>query len=615
MRKIYLSVLLAAFFGQVQAQVLNQSAGWPNAGWTITGTYSNDPLAFESDPTTTSSFAFDDDDAGNGGHEDNIAAESPVINLTAAFNANEKAVKITFDYSYYYLAEDVLQFQYWDADASAWVAWPGGVLEGTQDTVTDDFCSADKIAAATGELNIAGFTATQLSGFKYRISYDDDPLGTDWNYGFCFNSPTIVSVSCSAPTAGTALVTSGTTATLSWTAGGSANVEVAIVEAGFGVPADANDTGENVTGTSYLATNLTGATPYEFYVRSECVSGTGFSSWSGPFAFNTTVAPGCSSPITPADGATNVPVGDITFEWTAPTTGDPATSYDMYYGETPGDVTNFVGNFEETSALITITGYETVLYWRIVPMNAGGEATGCDGQAWSFTTEPAPPAPANDDCAGAIALVPGGDFATSVTTVSNLGATYTDATQPSCQPNVDANVWYTVVVPASGSITIETQAVDGSTLDDTVIEAYSGTCGALVAVDCDDDGGVDTFSLLELTGRTPGETLYIGVYRWGNGGDAGEFQLAAYDASLLATDSFNSGAFAAYPNPVTDVLNLSYTKEINDVAVYNMLGQQVYAKTLNAKNAKVDLSFLNTGNYIVKLTSDNEVKTLKVMKQ
>ena len=617
MKKIYFTALLIAVFGQLQAQILNQSAGWPNAAWTITGSYNADPMAFEANPTTTANFAYDDDDAGNSTHEDNIAAESPVINLTAAFNGNEKAVKITFDYSYYYLDYDQLQFQYWDASASSWVAWPGGTLAGTQEEIVNDFCGAPKIAAATGELSIAGFNATQLSGFKYRISYDDDPLDSDWNYGFCFNSPTIVSVSCGAPTAGTADVTSATTATLTWTVGGSADAEVAIVLAGTGVPAAANDTGENVNGTTYAATDLTAQTAYEFYVRTECVIGTGFSSWAGPFAFNTTIAPGCSSPVTPANGATNVPVGDVTFEWSAPTTGDPATSYDMYYGETPGDVTNYVGNFEENSALITLTGYDFTFYWRIVPINAGGEAIGCDGDAWSFTTESAPAPPANDDCAGALELIPAGDFASGVILTTNAGATDAGEITPDCQGNVDASVWYTVVVPDSGTLTLQTQAADGSPLIDTIIEVYSGTCAALVAVDCNDDDDNGLFSTLELTeGITAGQTLYVAVYRYGSSsGIAGPFQLAAYDASLLATNNFKNGTFAAYPNPVIDVLNLSYTKEISDVAVYNMLGQQVYAKSLNAKNAQIDLSFLNSGNYVVKLTSDNEVQTLKVLKQ
>src|SRR6476661_10861025 len=111
MKKLYTLALAIGFLQCAQAQVLNQSAGWPNASWTITGTYSTDPLAFESSPITTANFAFDDDDAGMS-HEDNIAAESPVIDLTAAFAANERKIEINVDYGYRYLADDALLFQY-----------------------------------------------------------------------------------------------------------------------------------------------------------------------------------------------------------------------------------------------------------------------------------------------------------------------------------------------------------------------------------------------------------------------------------------------------------------------------------------------------------------------
>lgn len=423
--------------------------------------------------------------------------------------------------------------------------------------------------------------------------------------------------SCVAPIDGVADVTSTTSADLSWTTGGAANSEVVVQAAGTGVPADANDTGVNVTGTTYTAT-VSAATMYEFYVRDECTLGSEFSEWSGPFAFNTFVVPGCSAPITPADGATEVPTGDITFEWAAPTTGDPATSYDMYYGETADDVTNFVGNFEDTTALITITGFDVTFYWRIVPINEAGEATGCEGDAWSFTTQSPPLPPVNDECAGAIAITAAGDFATGAIVTTNSGATE-DTLVPSCQANVDSTVWYTVVVPASGTLTLETQAADGSSLSDTIIVAYTGTCGALVAAGCNDDKDADNsdfFSTLPLTGLVGGSTLYVAVSRYGSsGGAAGEFQLAAYDASLLATDTFDTAAFVSYPNPVSDVLNLSYNKNITDVNVFNLLGQQVLSKSVNANQSKIDMSTLSAGTYMVKVTSDNQVKTIKVMKQ
>jgi hypothetical protein len=83
----------------------------------------------------------------------------------------------------------------------------------------------------------------------------------------------------------------------------------------------------------------------------------------------------------------------------------------------------------------------------------------------------------------------------------------------------------------------------------------------------------------------------------------------------LANTTFDNSNFTYYPNPVKDVLNLSYTNNISNVAVFNLLGQQMYSKTVNANQSKVDMSNLAPGTYLVKVTSDNQVKTLKVIKE
>jgi hypothetical protein len=83
----------------------------------------------------------------------------------------------------------------------------------------------------------------------------------------------------------------------------------------------------------------------------------------------------------------------------------------------------------------------------------------------------------------------------------------------------------------------------------------------------------------------------------------------------LATDTFDNANFTYRPNPVVDVLNLEYNKAITNVSVYNIVGQQVITKTVNANMSQVDMSALPSGTYMVKVTSNNEVKTIKVVKE
>jgi hypothetical protein len=698
------------------------------------------------------------------------------------------------------------------------------------------------------------------SGTYYFAVRVNEPTFVPWYLAFD-DFKVEVTPACAAPTAGTATVTSATTATLSWTSTGT-GFEVVVQPAGGSVPVTADGTGTSVTGTSYSATGLTGTTAYEFYVRNECVAGTSFSAWSGPYAFNTTQLPGCASTPAPSNGATGVPVGPITLTWAALTTGDAPTSYDLYVGDTPTTVTFLLGNYTTTTTGndLTVNQYNTAIYWKIVPKNVAGSATGCD--VWTFTTGPSPgyclvgdlyptasytpancdgvtvgnittngwageyslvnviagqtytfqssvpsdfitigdaaganmlasgvtpvtwvsnitgqvrfythldnqcgtaevsrtrsvicgvlstatpdwvnlqhppaititeggsetvygqvyeggltdvapniegqapgieawvgispmgantnpatwtnwiaathnsfsvgnndeymatigatlapgtyyyatrfrleggpyvyggyqngfwdgtsnisgvltinpaPVPGNDVCADATALTPGGVFADNAITGTVLGATTATGLTYACQSNRLQDVWYSVVVPASGNVTIQTAAAPGSPLTDTVLSVFSGTCGSLTEIACDDDDATNNFSTVTLSGQMPGSTLYVGVWKWNNAAN-GTFQVSAFDASLAA-NGYNATAFTFYPNPVKNMLNLAYDKEMTNISIFNLLGQQVFTTNVSATETAVDMSGYASGAYIVKVTADNQVKTIKVIKE
>jgi len=213
-------------------------------------------------------------------------------------------------------------------------------------------------------------------------------------------------------------------------------------------------------------------------------------------------------------------------------------------------------------------------------------------------------------------LTNGGIFADNVVVATNVGATNSNPPAPGCASFLGGDVWYAVTVPASGSITVETgnDTTAGSTITDTGMALYSGTCTALTLVECDDDDSADgNFSKIALTGRTAGEILYINAWEYSN--DAfGTFKVSAYDASLSAS-SFDIANFFALPNPVKDILNLSYNKDITSVSVYNIIGQEMMTKTINATQSQIDMSHLETGTYMVRVTADSQVKTIKIVKE
>ena len=83
----------------------------------------------------------------------------------------------------------------------------------------------------------------------------------------------------------------------------------------------------------------------------------------------------------------------------------------------------------------------------------------------------------------------------------------------------------------------------------------------------------------------------------------------------LKNEDFTVEDFKFSPNPVKDVLNLSYKQTISDVVVYNLLGQKVLESTINATSTQVDMSGLVNGSYLVKVSSESYTKTIKILKQ
>jgi hypothetical protein len=150
--------------------------------------------------------------------------------------------------------------------------------------------------------------------------------------------------------------------------------------------------------------------------------------------------------------------------------------------------------------------------------------------------------PNNDDCLDAIPLT-----LTKTCTPKTYDNDY--GTQSSNTPLFSCftqafytDVWYTAIVPPSGSLTIETKQFGTGGLADMIMQAYSGNCSALVQISCDDDSGDAEHALISLTGRTPGEKIYLRLTPKDKPGadDFGEFGLCAYDASLPCHPDFNA---------------------------------------------------------------------------
>lgn len=89
---------------------------------------------------------------------------------------------------------------------------------------------------------------------------------------------------------------------------------------------------------------------------------------------------------------------------------------------------------------------------------------------------------------------------------------------------------------------------------------------------------------------------------------------ADFAESTASIADFASKGFSAYPNPVSNILNLQAKEAINSVAIYNVLGQEVYSAKINALTSTVDMSQMASGAYFVKVDINGTEGTVKVIK-
>lgn len=187
----------------------------------------------------------------------------------------------------------------------------------------------------------------------------------------------------------------------------------------------------------------------------------------------------------------------------------------------------------------TYTGQLRVLVDRYVSLfTPCGHSGGC--APLSITCHTPAPAVTNNECAGAIDL-----FVLPTCypqTFSNAGATNSGTTpSPTCSFTGTArDVWFRFTAPASGAVVIRTRSF---TLADAVMQLYSGTCGSLVRVECDDDDGPGLMPIIDrrCTFLTPGNTYFIRV--WGLGNTTGTFGICVegYDSFNTPTQDCSGG--------------------------------------------------------------------------
>ena len=399
----------------------------------------------------------------------------------------------------------------------------------------------------------ANSTALMVFAWKNDPSVGTQPPATITNLSVTASGT--APVTCDAPTGVTASNVTQTSATITWTAGGTETAW----ELQYKTASASNWSNSiNVTNTpSHNLTGLTAGTQYQVRVRAVC-SATETSNWSSVGTFTTTQA-SVTPPTVTTNNATNVSLNSATLNGTITPGSETITAQGFEWKATTGGTYTAV-NATGTTLSYNLTGLtaNTGYTFRAFATTASGTTYGAEKTF--ITTEETCAAPTN-------------------VTASNI-------------TNTTAEISWT----QQGDVTSwdVNYRVAGAT------SWYSATT---------------TTNPYMLSGLTESTTYEVQVIAHCTNGVTSD-PSATITLTTVGINDYELNNVVVYPNPTTGMIQIQNSESrIENVEVYDAYGKMLNAVTVNDNATSLDLSGYASGTYFVKIMTENGVVTKRVVKQ
>uniref|UniRef100_UPI004048EBDB T9SS type A sorting domain-containing protein n=1 Tax=Gelidibacter sp. TaxID=2018083 RepID=UPI004048EBDB len=162
-----------------------------------------------------------------------------------------------------------------------------------------------------------------------------------------------------------------------------------------------------------------------------------------------------------------------------------------------------------------------------------------------------------------------------------------------------ADVWFDFIMPENGNVLFD-GTVNWNNFQ--LFDVCNGTqivCG---------------FETLLAENLIEGNLYKLRIFRQETNASTASFQnfTAMFQETLSIDDNLGKNDIQIYPNPTNDWFYISSTSSIKNIELYDMLGKQV----MNVTNShQTDVSSLNSGVYVVKITSYKGEITKKIIKE
>jgi hypothetical protein len=93
-----------------------------------------------------------------------------------------------------------------------------------------------------------------------------------------------------------------------------------------------------------------------------------------------------------------------------------------------------------------------------------------------------------------------------------------------------------------------------------------------------------------------------------------EYGNVVIGAPLASNPTFNNQSATLYPNPVNNIINITGEGIIENIAIYNLMGQLVYSANPANNTAAINVSNLTSGVYIVNTTMNGRQTSERIIK-
>lgn len=482
---------------------------------------------------------------------------------------------------------------------------------------------------------------------------------------------------CPAPTGVTTNPTSTTEATISWTAGGSETDWT--YEYGVTGFSQGSGTSAQVSTTSVNLTALTPGTTYDFYVRANCGGGddspwTSVVSFTTPSPAPPNDTISGAIPITPSAAGTGCGTAQFTINFSTDGTTDSGldgscngsdTGLDQFFTWTattegllwndasPGNpgivIRDDQGN--EITCQATFASDDIVLSGWDIGDNLIIQIYDFAGSVSDVAfclEEYTPPSPIVPDYSATFETYPqerwseaSGAYGSPSGTSSNFtGDDFLNDTGHSNGRSAKINIFGTTTDEYLISPRFDLSGGTYYLNADIGLTIWNATTAATLGVDdyvallVTQDGGSNWTELARWDSTTPVSETGQAISEIVLSGYGAEVQFAFYAFSntsnedndffidnfqitgtTLGVSSQGIPGFSLYPTLVKDQLFFDAKEKVDQITVYNIMGQQVFTARPKLDKSSIQLSSLKSGMYMVKVVSVGNIGSYKIVKE